>query len=66
VLATDYEANLLQIQKGDPLILLDSVVYLDDSRPIEYFRALHRGGRARFEVDLIRVKKSSTYLNRNL
>jgi GntR family transcriptional regulator len=57
VLANDYEANLLQIDKGDPLILLDSVVYLDDGRPIEYFRALHRGGRARFEVDLIRVRK---------
>lgn len=66
VLANDYEANLLQIQKGDPLILLDSVVYLDDGRPIEYFRALHRGGRARFEVDLIRVQKNSTYPNRNL
>lgn len=65
VLANDYEANLLQIQKGDPLILLDSVVYLDDGRPIEYFRALHRGGRARFEVDLIRVPKSPTQLNRN-
>jgi GntR family transcriptional regulator len=57
VLATDYEANLLQINKGDPLILLDSVVYLDDGRPIEYFHALHRGGRARFEVDLVRVHR---------
>jgi GntR family transcriptional regulator len=57
VLANDYEANLLQINKGDPLILLDSVVYLDDGRPIEYFHAVHRGGRARFEVDLIRVRK---------
>lgn len=57
VKANDYEADLLQINKGDPLILLDSVVYLDDGRPIEYFRALHRGGRARFEVDLIRFRK---------
>ena len=57
VLANDYEAGLLQIDKGDPLILLDSVVYLDDGKPIEYFCALHRGGRARFEVDLIRVRK---------
>jgi GntR family transcriptional regulator len=57
VLANEYEAALLQIKKGDPLILLDSVVYLDDGRPIEYFHAVHRGGRARFEVELIRVRK---------
>lgn len=57
VLATDYVAKLLSITKGDPLILLDSVVYLEDGRPIEYFQAFHRGGRARFEVDLIRVRR---------
>jgi GntR family transcriptional regulator len=57
VLANDYEAELLQIKKGHPLILFDSVVYLEDGRPIEYFRALHRGGRSRFEVDLIRLRK---------
>jgi DNA-binding GntR family transcriptional regulator len=35
--SNDYEANLLQIDKDNPLILLDSVAYLDDGRPIEYF-----------------------------
>lgn len=57
VLATDYEARRLNITAGDPLIMLDSVVYLEDGRPIEYFHALHRGGRARFEVDLIRIRR---------
>ena len=57
VLADDYVAGLLQIEKGAPLILLDSVVYLDDGRPIEYFHSYHRGGRARFEVNLIRVRQ---------
>jgi GntR family transcriptional regulator len=56
VLATEYEARLLQINEGDPLILLDSVVYLDDDTPIEYFHALHRGGRSRFEVELVRIR----------
>lgn len=56
VRANDYEAQLLQINPGDPLILLDSVVYLDDGTPIEYFHALHRGGRSRFEVELIRIR----------
>ncbi len=57
VLANDTEAELLQIKRGHPLILLDSTVYLEDGRPIEYFRALHRAGRSRFEVDLIRLRK---------
>jgi GntR family transcriptional regulator len=57
VLANEYEADLLQIEVGDPLILLDSVSYLADGTPIEYFHAVHRGGRARFEVNLIRIRE---------
>ncbi len=56
VRANEYEARLLQINEGDPLILLDSVVYLDNGTPIEYFHALHRGGRSRFEVELVRIR----------
>jgi hypothetical protein len=40
---------------GAPLILLDSVSYLEDGTPIEFFHALHRGDRSRFEVELIRM-----------
>lgn len=54
--ASDYEAGLLGIKKGAPLILLDSVSYLADGSPIEYYHALHRGDRSRFEVELIRVR----------
>lgn len=57
VLATKYEAQLLQIKVGDPLILLDSVAYLEDDTPIEYFHGFHRGGRSRFKIDLIRLPK---------
>ena len=56
VRANEYEAGLLQINEGDPLILLDSVVYLDNGTPIEYFHALHRGGWSRFEVELVRIR----------
>ena len=55
VLANDYEAELLGVMPGAPLILLDSVSYLDDGTPIEFFHALHRGDRSRFEVELIRM-----------
>ncbi len=35
--------------------MLDSVSYLEDGTPIEFFHALHRGDRSRFEVELIRM-----------
>ncbi|MDX1414092.1 MAG: GntR family transcriptional regulator [Candidatus Promineifilaceae bacterium] len=57
--ANEYEAELLQVAKGAPLILLDSVSYLADGTPIEYYHALHRGDRSRFEVELIRYRDQS-------
>lgn len=57
VLANEYEARLLQVKKGAPLILLDSVSYLKDDTPIEYYHALHRGDRSRFEVELVRIRE---------
>lgn len=53
-LANEYEASLLDIEVGSPLIELDSVTYLKDGRPLEYFHALHRGDRTRFEVNLVK------------
>lgn len=56
-LANEYEASLLHIEVGSPLIGLDSVTYLKDGRPLEYFHALHRGDRTRFEVELIKFQQ---------
>lgn len=56
VAATEYEAELLHIEPGAPLVLLDSVSYLDDGTPLEYYHALHRGDRSRFEVELVRIR----------
>jgi GntR family transcriptional regulator len=50
VLATDREANLLQIEKGAPLLRLDSVSYLEDGTPLEYFNGVFRSDRSQFEV----------------
>ncbi len=57
VLATEEEAKLLEIDEGDPLIMLDSVSYSETGQVIEYYHALHRGDRSRFQVDLIRLNK---------
>lgn len=54
VAAGEYEAELLGVAPGAPLIALDSVSYLDDGTPIELYHALHRGDRSKFEVELVR------------
>ena len=56
VAAQDYEANLLKIPLGSPLVSLDSVSYLENGTPLEYYHALHRGDRSQFEVELIRIR----------
>ena len=55
--ANEREARLLDVTVGDPTMLLDSVSYLEDGTPVEYYHALHRGDRSRFEVELIRIRE---------
>ena len=55
--ANEYEASHLEVTKGSPLILLDSVSYLEDGTPAEFFHALHRGDRSQFEVELVRIRE---------
>ncbi len=47
-------AQLLQLEEGDPVLLLTSVSYLDNGQAIEYFESVHPGNRSRFEVDVVR------------
>jgi len=54
VAADARQARLLRVRKGAPLVFLQSVSYLAGGRPIEYYLALHRGDRSRFEVELVR------------
>lgn len=55
--AKEYEANLLQVAQGAPLILLNSVSYMGDGAPLEYYYAFHRGDRSRFVVELVRIRE---------
>jgi GntR family transcriptional regulator len=54
VAANEAEARLLKIERGSPLLMLDSISCIADGTPVEYYHALHRGDRSRFEVDLAR------------
>lgn len=50
-IANDYEASLLGVEPGTAMILLEGVAYLDHDRPVEYFKAVYRGDRFKFELD---------------
>ncbi len=58
VAANEEEATLLEVEVGSPLIMLDSVSFVEDGTPVEYYHALHRGDRSRFEVELVRVEEN--------
>ena len=60
VLANEAEAALLGIERGAPLVMLDSISFSENGQPIEYYHALHRGDRSRFEVELLRLRESDT------
>lgn len=72
VAANPYEASHLRIPEGAPLLLLDSVSFLPERTPLEYYRALHRGDRSRLVVEISRFKdddqaqseREKTHLNR--
>lgn len=54
VAANSTEAEKLQISAGAPLIKMESVSYLQDGLPIEYFYGLFRGDRSCFEMEVAR------------
>jgi GntR family transcriptional regulator len=54
--ADESQARHLEIEPGDPVMKLESISYLEDGTPVEYFLAFHRGDRTRFEINLMRVR----------
>ncbi|BBI32836.1 GntR family transcriptional regulator [Cohnella abietis] len=52
VLANEYEAKILEIDKGAPIQYIKSVTYLADESPIEYSLAKYRGDRSQFTFEL--------------
>jgi len=62
VLANESEAGLLGIERGSPLLMLDSISFSESGQPIEYYHALHRGDRSRFEVELFRSRETPAKL----
>lgn len=53
VLAQRPICTLLGVNKGAPLLKMESVSYLRDGRPLEYYIAWHRGDRSKFEIEMM-------------
>ena len=49
--ADEMEAQLLWVEMGSPLLMIESTVYLDDGRPIDYYKSRHRGDRMRLIME---------------
>jgi len=52
--ADEYEARMLNINVGFPVLLLERLTYLLSGEPIEYVRSVYRGDKYRFTVELKR------------
>lgn len=52
------EAKLLNVKKGAPLLYIESIGYLKDGTPLEYYTALHRADRIRLVTELRRLRDS--------
>ncbi|MEQ8672741.1 MAG: GntR family transcriptional regulator [Aggregatilineales bacterium] len=61
VLANKVEAEMLNVEEGAAMLLLDSVSYLVDGTPFEYYKALHRGDRSRFELEVSRETVTASH-----
>jgi len=53
VVANEVEAEHFQVQRGFPLLRMESVSYSEDGEPVEYFNGLFRTDRASFVVELV-------------
>lgn len=47
--------RLLQVEKGAPLLKIESTSYLADGTPLEFYEAWHRGDRSKFEIEAVVV-----------
>jgi GntR family transcriptional regulator len=54
VAASEYQAGLFKIKKGDPLNVINQIEYFSDGALFAYYYGLYRGDRNIFEVEMVR------------
>ena len=51
-LADDFEARMLQVPYGAPVLLVQNTTYTTDDQPVVLAKAIIRGDRVRYYVEL--------------
>jgi GntR family transcriptional regulator len=62
-IANEYEAKLLQVEIGSPLLLVEGTVCLDHGAPVEYAKLVYRGDRYEFSIHATRQHHASRGAN---
>lgn len=57
IAADERRAELLDVEVGAPMILLEGTSYSPDGKAVEYFQAYHRGDRASFTYEVYRGER---------
>ncbi len=60
-IASQYEADLLTVYPGSPLLLVESLAFLDRGMPVEYARLIYRGDRYEFPFQSVRRSGYGTH-----
>ncbi len=53
-IARDYEVDMLHIQPGSPVLLVEGTAFLVEDRPIEYAKMIYRSDRFQFRIHSLR------------
>jgi len=53
--ATEYQAKMLNVEPGFPILMIEGVVFQEDSRPIEHLCSIYRSDRYVFSINPVRV-----------
>jgi GntR family transcriptional regulator, N-acetylglucosamine utilization regulator len=61
VLALPPLTTLLDVRKGAALLKIESISYLPDRQPLEYYEAWHRGDRSRIEIEVTSGDLANTW-----
>jgi GntR family transcriptional regulator len=59
VAAQEPLVRLLRVEKGAPLLKIESTSYLADNTPLEYYEAWHCGHRSKFEIEVVQSRPDS-------
>lgn len=57
-IASEYEADLLEIKTGSALLQLEGAAYLEDDTPIEYAILLYRSDQYEFSIEAVRRRST--------